>query len=104
MGLAGAVGLRDSEEVDIVYSLAALARDSGIVEGRLEPLTPTWTHDRTQGAHMTRLALTYSECDRRIDLTAEALHLHRNTVRQRLAPLKRRLGTGCRGPWICTSA
>lgn len=94
MGLSGAWGLRDSQEVDIVYSLAALARDSGIMEGLLEPLTSLLAHDRTRGGQMAHLALTYFECDRRIDLTAATLHLHRNTVRQRLATLTRLLGAG----------
>ncbi|WMY79778.1 helix-turn-helix domain-containing protein [Citricoccus sp. I39-566] len=94
MALMGTRGLQDSHRADLVYSLAALAQDGGIIEELFAPLAPVIAHDRTRRSQMTYLALTYFECDRRIDLTAETLHLHRNTVRQRLATLTKLLGTG----------
>lgn len=39
------------------------------------------------GVEIRRTVETYLDCDRRIDDTAEALFLHRNTVRNRLTRL-----------------
>ncbi|WP_425837781.1 helix-turn-helix domain-containing protein [Microbacterium sp. PA5] len=60
-----------------------------LAESRLAPLRE---HDRTQGTQLLRTVRTWLEQDARIDAAAEALGIHRHTVRARVAQAQALLG------------
>lgn len=97
MRLGGREGLVDADDVGLVGAVVHAAEQS---DSRGEPIDLTVpisalvAHDAHRGTELTRTAATYFETDRRIDRTAEALFLHRSTVKQRLQSIRRVLGDG----------
>lgn len=53
---------------------------------------PVTAHDRKRGSELTATLLNYFDCGQNAKTTAQQLHIHVNTVRQRLATVETLLG------------
>ncbi|WP_344721520.1 helix-turn-helix domain-containing protein [Nesterenkonia halobia] len=98
MRLGDRQGLLDAADVGLVGAVVhaaeqAAAHDRDPVE-LTDPIAPLTAQDAARGTELTRTAATFFETDRRIDRTAEALFVHRSTVKQRLQTIRRVLGDG----------
>lgn len=89
-------GLVDAASIGVVGTVVHLMADSDAAELTRE-IQPLLDYDAERGTSLTATALRYFDTDRRIDRTAEALFVHRNTVKQRLGSITRLLGEG----WDC---
>lgn len=90
MSHAATTGVVDSKALGLTSAVITLAG-----EGRtdLEDLIrPLLEYDARKNTALTRTALTFCESDHRIDATAEALYVHRNTVKQRLKTIASLMG------------
>lgn len=93
---SGEHGIVDADSLGLVAAVVHLAGESEHSELTRE-ISPLVDYDTSRGTSLAQTALTYFDADRRIDRTAEALFMHRNTVRQRLGTITKLLGAG----WDC---
>lgn len=97
MRLGGRQGLVDAADVGVVGAVlhaASQAEAQGDPIDLTAPIAALVSHDAERGTELVRTAATFFETDRRIDRTAEALFLHRSTVKQRLQSIRRILREG----------
>lgn len=87
-------GILDANQVGLLGHVVDAARNPDHHIDLEAPLTPLLDDDEARNGRLTQTALSYFENDRRIDHTAEALFVHRNTVKLRLARISRLLGDG----------
>lgn len=71
---------------------AAAARDEGVVEACRRLVLALRRADAERGSDLERTLRTYYECGSSITSTADALFLHRNSVRYRLDRIRALLG------------
>ncbi|TLP75602.1 helix-turn-helix domain-containing protein [Nesterenkonia sphaerica] len=90
---SGQPGIADASRMGLVASVVHLAAESDHADLTAE-VSPLLEYDAQRGTSLTATALAYFDADRRIDRTAEALFMHRNTVRQRLGTITKLLGRG----------
>lgn len=87
---SGRSGVLESSTLGLTSAVITLAS-----EGRVdlsEHIRPLIEYDERRGTELTRTALAYCESDRRIDVTAQVLYIHRNTVKQRLRTIAGLMG------------
>lgn len=90
-------GLVSAADVGLVGAVVHAAEQSNARGEPIDlsaPIAELVTRDANHGTELTRTAVTFFETDRRIDRTAQALFLHRSTVKQRLQSISRVLGHG----------
>lgn len=86
------------EQIGVVGLMAeALHRDPSL-PSPLEAIRPLEEYDAAHGTELTATAWTFAESGRHVPGTAEALHVHANTVRQRLERIGTLLGDDWRSP------
>jgi GAF domain-containing protein len=87
-------GVLDGERLGMVHALLDLARSGGLPRSLTRAVDPLLAYDDERGADLARTAFHYLETDGSVARVAELLHLHRNTVRQRLTRIGALLGPG----------
>lgn len=87
---SGRPGIINADQVGILGQL--LFREHNNTSDLLTPIRPLLDYDNAHTSELSQTALTYFENDQRIDLTAQTLFIHRNTVKQRLARISDVLG------------
>ncbi|NYJ34747.1 helix-turn-helix domain-containing protein [Nocardiopsis aegyptia] len=90
----GRDGVLDGEQLGMVHALLDLARAGGLPRSLTRAVDPLLDYDDERGTDLARTAFHYLETDGSVARVAELLHLHRNTVRQRLARIGVLLGAG----------
>lgn len=90
---SGKQGIVDATSLGLVAAVVHLAADSDHADLTRE-IRPLLDYDSARGTSLAQTALTYFDCDRRIDRTAESMFMHRNTVRQRLRTITKLMGSG----------
>jgi GAF domain-containing protein len=90
----GRDGVLDGERLGMVHALLDLARSGGLPRSLTRAVDPLLAYDDERGADLARTAFHYLETDGSVARVAELLHLHRNTVRQRLTRIGALLGPG----------
>lgn len=88
----GRPGIVDAAELGMLGALLALARRGELPGSLTASVDPLVAYDRERGTHLVRTAFAYLECDGDVGRAARMLHVHRNTVRQRLDRIDRLLG------------
>jgi hypothetical protein len=86
-------GLLDSSEVGLLGEVLKLSASPEHRADVVSPLAPLFEHDSVSDTALTRTALAYFENDKRIDLTANHMFVHRNTIKQRLKKITGLLGS-----------
>jgi DNA-binding PucR family transcriptional regulator len=85
-----------------IYRMLAEVEDTSSVERFVrEWLGPLIDYDETKGAELVPTLMQYLECGRSYDLTAEALSVHRNTLKYRLRRIREISGRDLRDPGTC---
>lgn len=87
-------GVLDGGELGMLGALLGLARSGELPPSLTAGIDPLVAYDEQRSADLTRTAFCYLESDGNVARVAELLHLHRNTVRQRLERIGRLLGAG----------
>ncbi|MEU0492492.1 helix-turn-helix domain-containing protein [Nocardiopsis sp. NPDC006139] len=87
-------GVLDGDRLGMVHAILDLARTGGLPESLTRGVDPLLAYDRERGTELARTAFYYLETDGSVARVAELLHLHRNTVRQRLTRIGALLGPG----------
>ncbi len=90
----GRDGVLDGAELGLLGALLDLAHRGDLPQSLTSAIDPLREYDRTRDADLTRTAYVYLETDGNVARVAELLHLHRNTVRQRLERIGALLGPG----------
>jgi len=90
----GREGVLDGAQLGLLGALLDLDRRGDLPRGLTAAVAPLVAHDRARGTELVRTAFHYLETDGSAARTAELLHLHRNTVRQRLDRVTAVLGPG----------
>lgn len=88
----GRHGIVDAAELGLLGALLDLARRGELPGSLTAAVDPLVAYDRARGTQLVRTAFAYLECDGDIARAARLLHVHRNTVRQRLDRIDRLLG------------
>ncbi|MEW5813755.1 MAG: helix-turn-helix domain-containing protein [Actinomycetota bacterium] len=85
-----------------IYRMLAEVEDTSSVERFVrEWLGPLLDYDETKGAELVRTLTQYLECGRSYDLTAEALSVHRNSLKYRLRRIREISGRDLGDPGTC---
>lgn len=79
---------------------AAAARDQGVVDACRRLVLAIRRADADRGCDLERTLRTYYECGASVSATADALFLHRNSVRYRLDNIRMLLGVDLDHPQI----
>ncbi|CAM3520867.1 cyclic diguanylate phosphodiesterase [Isoptericola cucumis] len=87
-------GVLDGGELGMLGALLGLARSGELPPSLTAGIDPLVAYDAERSADLTRTAFYYLESDGNVARVAELLHLHRNTVRQRLERIGLLLGPG----------
>src|SRR5690606_27496087 len=87
-------GVLDGGELGMLGALLGLARSGELPPSLTARIDPLVAYDAERSADLTRTAFYYLESDGNVARGAELLHLHRNTVRQRLERIGALLGPG----------
>ncbi|WP_344246641.1 helix-turn-helix domain-containing protein [Isoptericola hypogeus] len=87
-------GVLDGGELGMLGALLGLARQGELPPSLTAGIDPLVAYDAERSADLTRTAFYFLETDGNVARVAELLHLHRNTVRQRLDRIGRLLGPG----------
>ena len=82
---------------------AAAARDEGVVDACRRLVLAIRRADAERGCDLEKTLRTYYECGSSITSTAEALFLHRNSVRYRLDRVRSLLGFDFDHPQISSA-
>lgn len=90
----GRDGVLDGAELGLLGALLDLAHRGGLPQSLTAAVDPLREYDRARDTDLTRTAYVYLESDGNVARVAELLHLHRNTVRQRLERIAALLGPG----------
>jgi len=90
----GRDGVLDGAELGLLGALLDLARRGDLPQSLTAAVEPLRAYDRARGADLTRTAFVFLESDGNVARVSELLHLHRNTVRQRLERIGALLGPG----------
>ncbi|GGH49310.1 helix-turn-helix domain-containing protein [Microbacterium album] len=90
----GRDGVLDGAELGLLGALLDLARRGDLPQSLTAAVDPLRDYDRARDAELTRTAYLYLESDGNVARVADVLHLHRNTVRQRLERIGALLGPG----------
>ena len=90
----GRDGVLDGARLGLLGALLDLDRRGDLPRGLTAAVEPLVAHDRNRGTELVRTAFHYLETDGSAARTGELLHLHRNTVRQRLDRVTAVLGPG----------
>ncbi|MER7797214.1 helix-turn-helix domain-containing protein [Microbacterium sp. NPDC096154] len=90
----GRDGVLDGAELGLLGALLDLAGRGELPQSLTAAIDPLRDYDRTRDADLTRTAYVYLESDGNVARVADILHLHRNTVRQRLERIGALLGPG----------
>ncbi|WP_221585887.1 GAF domain-containing protein [Microbacterium sp. G2-8] len=88
----GRTGVMDSAELGMLGALLDLARRGEMPASLTAGVEPLRDYDRAHGTALTRTAFVFLESDGSVARVARLLHLHRNTVRQRLDRISALLG------------
>ncbi|MEY6568650.1 PucR family transcriptional regulator, partial [Streptomyces sp. PGLac3x] len=88
----------DSDELGIYEALFSGAGDGTLDRFVTATIGPLADHDRTHGTRLTETLDAYLTHTARHPATAEALHIHPNTLYQRLAKIGTVLGEGWKEP------
>ncbi|WP_189350896.1 helix-turn-helix domain-containing protein [Zhihengliuella salsuginis] len=91
----GRDGVLTGDDVGFVGALLDLDQNGRLPHPLTAAIDPLIGYDREHGTDLLRTAWMYLETDGSVARTAELLHIHRNTVRQRLERTGRLLG----GDW-----
>jgi DNA-binding PucR family transcriptional regulator len=89
--------LRDPQDT-LALSAAAGARDAGTLDACRRLLLPLRRADAERGGDLEKTLRSYYECGCSVSKTAEALFLHRNSVRYRLDRVRALLGAQLEHP------
>jgi GAF domain-containing protein len=84
----------DGADLGMLGALLDLDRRGELPRSLTAGVAPLVEHDRARGTDLVRTAFHYLESDGSAARTGELLHLHRNTVRQRLDRITALLGAG----------
>jgi GAF domain-containing protein len=84
----------DGAELGMLGALLDLDRRGGLPRSLTAGVDPLVEYDAARGTDLVRTAFCWLETDGSAARTAELLHLHRNTVRQRLERIEALLGAG----------
>lgn len=90
----GRDGVLDGAELGLLGAVLDLAHRGGLPQSLTAAVDPLREYDRARDTDLTRTAYVYLESDGNVARVAELLHLHRNTVRQRLERIAALLGPG----------
>lgn len=90
----GRDGVLDGAELGLLGALLDLAHRGALPQSLTAAIDPLREYDRARDTDLTRTAFVYLESDGNVARVAELLHLHRNTVRQRLERIGAVLGDG----------
>lgn len=90
----GREGVVDGSQLGMLGALLDLDRRGDLPRSLTAGVDPLVEYDAARGTDLARTAFHYLETDGSVARTAELLHLHRNTVRQRLERTKALLGPG----------
>lgn len=90
----GRDGVLDGAELGLLGALLDLAHRGALPTSLTAAIDPLRAYDRERSADLTRTAYVYLESDGNVARVADLLHLHRNTVRQRLERIGTLLGPG----------
>jgi GAF domain-containing protein len=90
----GRDGVLDGAELGLLGALLDLDRRGELPRALTAAVEPLAAHDRDRGTELVGTAFHYLETDGSAARTGELLHLHRNTVRQRLDRVTAILGPG----------
>lgn len=101
LALLPALGVRDTGTSTTPYSLYARLfepNSQGIDDFVATTIGPLLHSDDRRGTDLLQTVNTFAECNASVTRTARSLHLHPNTVSQRLARVTKLLGVGWREP------
>lgn len=90
----GREGVLDGAELGLLGALLDLARRGELPVSLTAAIDPLRAYDRMRDTDLVRTASVYLESDGSVARVADVLHLHRNTVRQRLERIGTLLGPG----------
>ncbi len=85
-------GVAEGTDLGFLGALLGLDQRGDLPRPLTSSVSPLVDYDRRRGTDLVRTALTYLDSDSNVIRTAELLHVHRNTVRQRLDRLSSLLG------------
>lgn len=90
----GRTGVADAADLGMLSALLDLSRRGELPASLTAPVDPLRDYDAAHGTSLVRTAFLFLESDGTIARVAHVLHVHRNTVRQRLERIARILGDG----------
>jgi GAF domain-containing protein len=88
----------DGEKIGMVGLVAEAVHRDPTLPSPLAVIAPLEDYDREHGTELTRSAWAFAETGRHVPRTAQMLHVHPNTVRQRLERIAGLLGEDWRTP------
>ncbi|MCG7310659.1 helix-turn-helix domain-containing protein [Brachybacterium sp. ACRRE] len=88
----------DGERIGMVGLMAEAIHRDPTLPSPLLVIRPLEDYDREHGTELTRSAWAFAESGRHVPRTAQMLHVHPNTVRQRLERIAGLLGEDWRAP------
>jgi DNA-binding PucR family transcriptional regulator len=90
----GREGVIDGSELGMLGALLDLDRRGHLPRGLTAVIDPLLDYDAARGTDLAHTAFDYLETDGNIARTSQLLHVHRNTIRQRLERITTLLGAG----------
>lgn len=90
----GREGVIDGSELGMLGALLDLDRRGHLPRGLTAIIDPLLDYDAARGTDLAHTAFHYLETDGNIARTSQLLHVHRNTIRQRLERITTLLGAG----------
>ncbi|WP_197517446.1 helix-turn-helix domain-containing protein [Microbacterium karelineae] len=90
----GRTGVADAADLGMLSALLDLSRRGELPASLTAPVDPLREYDASHGTSLVRTAFLFLESDGVVERVARLLHVHRNTIRQRLDRIARILGAG----------